>query len=84
MKIMSLVVAVVLSCGFHNDPIPNTPVPGAPCGNLWRSCGNHLCCANVEVCGGTAFSGCPAGECCYTGEDGKMRARGRQTLGVPQ
>jgi hypothetical protein len=39
-----------------------------PCGVGGVSCGGHECCPQYNVCGGTAFSGCPAGQCCFTGE----------------
>ncbi len=54
-------------CGFHTAD-GGVNVKGV-------SCGGVECCDEGTVCGGTAFSGCPAGECCFVGDDGLLAAR---------
>lgn len=44
---------------------PGTPYP---CGYTGVSCAGHMCCPQSHVCGGTPFSGCPAGQCCFEGD----------------
>ena len=64
-------VFAVFAC--HPLPILNPatgPGTGFPCGTQGQSCGNHMCCqAEIEDCGGGPFNGCPAGYCCYNGDD---------------
>lgn len=69
-------VAGIMSCGFRNDPIPNTPSPGEPCGHVEFPCGDGACCPNDSVCGGKPFSGCPADSCCFIGGSGGGGADG--------
>ena len=44
---------------------PGTPYP---CGPTGVSCAGHKCCTENHVCGGTPFSACPPGACCFTGD----------------
>ena len=68
-------VASLGACGW-DKPLPVTPQAGYPCGVTGADCGDSMCCAQNEVCGGTAFAGCPAGECCDVGgEYGAKRER---------
>jgi hypothetical protein len=71
MKFFFAPLLFLVSCLAVLEPAsgPGTPYP---CGISGVSCGNHECCPEYHVCGGTPFSGCPAGECCFTGDG--MRA----------
>lgn len=70
---MRWLLLALASCTTWNAPLPVTPVPGGPCGETGVVCGGHMCCAEGDACGGTP--GCPAGMCCYIGDDGQSMAR---------
>jgi hypothetical protein len=63
---------LIAGCAW-DKPIPNTPSPGYPCGVVGVACNAPDsstvtgCCGQYEVCGGPAFSGCPANMCCDVG-----------------
>ena len=88
---IAAVVALVVSCHESGTAL-ETPQAGYKCGTGWQPCvtdqGKPLgtCCMNVEVCGGHAFDGCPAGSCCAVDqgdEIGAPRAGGWRRI-VPQ
>ena len=63
------------ACGW-DKPLPVAPQAGYPCGPTGVDCGKGMCCGQYTVCGGAAFAGCPAGECCDVGgEYGAKRER---------
>lgn len=75
MKTLLAVVVFVVACSpGWNDPIRTTPQPGYPCGYQGVSCGNHMCCSTGEVCG-AEHTGCPAGSCCFVGNDQSYGAK---------
>lgn len=61
-------MVVLVAC---NSPVikpPEGPGTEYPCGVHGKSCGDHMCCGEYDVCGSTgAFSRCPEGYCCYDG-----------------
>ena len=63
----ALLALMLASCLAVLQPAtgPGTPYP---CGISGVSCGNHMCCPESNVCGGTPFSGCPVAQCCFTGD----------------
>jgi len=62
------VVAVIAACSW-DKPLSVAPQAGYPCGVTGVVCGGGMCCEENEVCGGGAFAGCPAGQCCYIGPE---------------
>ena len=71
-------MALLAACNTWDAPIPATPTPDAPCGAIGVVCSHdekgYLCCSEGEVCGAAGTS-CPAGECCYEGEDGMAKRK---------
>lgn len=67
MKALLTIALLALAACVSNDPIPNTPHPGYPCGYVEHSCGNGACCPNDSDCGGAPS--CGEGLCCYSGSD---------------
>ena len=63
------VAIAAAGCGGVDKPLPVTPQAGYPCGVTGVDCGGGMCCGQYDVCGGPAFAGCPAGECCNVGGD---------------
>jgi hypothetical protein len=50
------------------------PILGTPAQRCDVHCAGHMCCDQGDVCGGTEV-GCPAGQCCYTGDISDFGAR---------
>lgn len=69
MKFFFAPLAFVAACA---TPLILQPAQGPgtdyPCGYTGVVCGGHECCPQYHVCGGTTWSSCPAGQCCFTGE----------------
>lgn len=74
-------VAGVIACGASFTGPATAPAPGSCDGHM--QCGSGCCteaAADGEgwMCGSDAFEGCPAGSCCFTGQDvgpGDMNGR---------
>jgi hypothetical protein len=81
----TLVSLIAVSCvSIPLLQVPTGPGTEYPCGIDGVVCldvngnPNHKCCGENEVCGGTAFSGCPADSCCFTGPSDTFGARKAQ------
>jgi hypothetical protein len=72
--VVTLLLLALAACA--DAPIPIVPTPGNPCGRTGVACATqHTCCDEGETCGGEPASvGCPAGECCFIGEDDGLMA----------
>jgi hypothetical protein len=72
---LALGLALSVACSANwNAPLPVTPEPGYPCGRTGVTCEaldggqSGMCCGAEEQCGNAGTS-CPAGQCCYAGDD---------------
>ena len=68
-RLIAVALALTLACAGAATNPPQGPGTAFPCGYMGVSCGNHMCCDENEDCGGGPFNGCPAGYCCYNGDD---------------
>lgn len=66
---LALIACASASGPSATSPGPTGPGTAWPCGYHGISCGNGMCCDENEDCGGGDFNGCPAGYCCYNGDD---------------
>jgi len=67
-----LIAALATFSGCKDcNKIDNPVSPEYPCGTRAHPCNLKplSCCWNNEVCGGPVGTGCPAGMCCYVGDD---------------
>lgn len=67
---LSLLVAgalVIISCQQEILSPPQGPGTSYPCGYNGLDCGDGTCCSEGDVCGGSAWSGCPKDMCCFAG-----------------
>lgn len=66
---LTFAAVIIAACG----PFQNPPSPEYPCGPKGIVCANHMCCWRGDVCGYDGpWSRCPAGQCCFEGEDTMM------------
>ncbi len=71
-----LLANLIVACA--NDPLPTTPVAGAPCGIAYVTCVEDgqptgSCCDENNIC--CNGSTCPIGMCDYTGDNGQFAER---------
>jgi hypothetical protein len=72
MQIILLLAAILTLSGCKDcNKVENPVSPDYPCGTQAHICSLKplSCCWNSEVCGGLVGTGCPAGMCCFVGED---------------
>lgn len=77
MRTTLLLVAILMTLSGCKDCKVDNPVsPEYPCGPRSHPCSLQplACCGNNEVCGGPPGTGCPAGMCCYVGDNFFMTA----------
>lgn len=84
MRYILFAIATVCAC---SQAVPNPVSPDYPCGTRSHVCSKNplMCCWNSEVCGGPVGTGCPAGYCCYIGDDyGAAAPRKQDVYETPQ
>lgn len=69
--IFACTAVLLAACSKDCSQINNPVTPDYPCGTRAHACSTNplMCCLNTDVCGGPIGSGCPAGMCCYIGDD---------------
>ena len=78
---VAFALALTGACGPTTHPLVG-PDTAWPCGLHGKSCGNHLCCGENDVCGFDGpFSRCEPGYCCY---DGPHWPGASRDAGVPE
>ena len=70
MRFLFAPLALVAACATPLILEPPAQGPGSsfPCGVGNPVCPGRMCCDQGYVCGGTDFSACPAGQCCFEGD----------------
>lgn len=72
MRFPWLILILIAGCSGSKCNEPYNPTSkDYPCGTRAHPCSIQplMCCWNNEVCGGPVGTGCPAGMCCYVGDD---------------
>jgi hypothetical protein len=73
----ALALLVLHACGCNTPAdliVPTGPGTDYPCGVHGRVCKNSMCCGEFDVCGLPDDPSCPAGQCCFYGEDPEFSA----------